>query len=693
MAQVGRWELGKMLSDMINEKTIHLWWDIFKKDHPLTEIRILGQGKTFSGYFTAPEVMLSQLANFDGYGIYATINDVKSSCYGRAQHDTIVQKPKSTTNDNDIESRRWLLLDFDPERPSDTNASDEEILYAEKKMRQVYKFLRDEGFNAPVVAFSGNGYHLYYSIDLPNTQESTDKVKGFLNALDMLFSDERVKIDTSVFNASRIAKVIGTTSNKGANTEDRPQRLSRFIHIPDRIEQTSAGFIDKVADMLPKVETPSRFNGYSNERFDIEGFIRDHGIRIAKRSRFGGGEKLVLEECPFDPNHKAPDAAIFVMDSGAIGFRCLHNSCQHYTWHDVRLHYDPQAYDRRDYEEFSRKRSYYGRVTPKPVEPVKEDERGKKWLNMGDIKWIDPSSYVSIPSGIIALDNKIAGWTLGDVTVLSGLSGAGKTTLLDHFILSAVQRGYKAAAYSGELQGFRFQQWIDQMAAGKAFVKQKPGFDGLYYAPKMVAEKVNAWLDGKFFLYNNDYGNKWSLLYEDIRECVEKNGVQIVFVDNLMTIDLDNMEGEKNDRQSRFINNLKEFAKRSNIHIVLVCHPRKEQSFQLLRKESIAGTADLTNLADNLIISHRVGKDFERRATEFFGEDKVEELMGYNLVLEVAKNRSFGVVDYLIGLYYEPESRRVKNNEVENIVYGWNDEPAQVEIPMDDLPDSAWYER
>lgn len=676
---------------MINERTIRIWWDVFKKDCPLTEVRILGKGRAFSGYFTDPEVMLSQLRNYDGFGIYATINEVKESCYGRAQHDVIIPKPKSTTTDSDIENRKWILIDFDPERPGDTNASDAEKKYAEVKMRHVYKFLRDEGFNAPVVADSANGFHLYYAISAPNDPESNETAKAFLNALDMLFSDEKVKIDTSVFNASRIAKIIGTTSNKGANTAERPQRESRFIHIPDVVEETDMAFVRKIADMLPKVEQPSRYNGYSKERFDIEGFIRDHGIQIAKRAKFGGGEKLVLAECPFDPNHKAPDAAIFVMDSGAIGFRCLHNSCQHYTWRDVRLHYDPQAYDRRDYEEYSRKRSYYGRVAPMPVEPVKEDERGKKWLNMTDIRWIDPSSYVSIPSGIIALDNKIAGFTLGDVTVMSGLSGAGKTTLLDHFILSAVQRGYKAAAYSGELQGFRFQQWIDQMAAGKAFVKQKPGFDGLYYAPKMVAEKVNAWLDGKFFLYNNDYGNKWSLLYEDIRECVEKNGVQIVFVDNLMTIDLDNMEGEKNDRQSRFINSLKEFAKRSNIHIVLVCHPRKEQSFQLLRKESIAGTADLTNLADNLIISHRVGKDFERRATEFFGEERVAELMDYNLVLEVAKNRSFGVVDYLIGLFYEPESRRVKNSRIESIVYGWNDEPTQVEIPSEDIPDDVWY--
>ena len=126
----------------------------------------------------------------------------------------------------------------------------------------------------------------------------------------------------------------------------------------------------------------------------------------------------------------------------------------------------------------------------------------------------------------------------------------------------------------------------------------------------------------------------------------------------------------------------------------MVCHPRKEQSFQLLRKESIAGTANLTNLCDNLIISHRVGNDFEKRARDFFGAAKVAEYMGFDVVLEIVKNRSIGVTDYLIGLYYEPETRRIKNDIAENIIFGWQEEPVQTSFEqapsslddIDDLP-------
>lgn len=673
---------------MIDERTIRCWWDVFKSPDMLTEVRVLSGGKTWSGYFTDPDTMLTCLKEHDGKGIYATINEINPACYDRMQRDRIIQSPKSTTNDNNIDRRRILLLDFDPERPSDTNSSDEEKALAEKKMREVYKYLRNQGFNAPVVADSANGYHLYYKIDADNSEETTNTIKNVLKALDILFSDDKVKVDTSVFNASRIAKIIGTSSNKGTNTKKRPQRTSFFLHIPENFSATDMAYLKKIAEIIPEEEKPSRFNNYSSQPFDLRAFIQDHNIKIAKEARFNGGTKFILEECPFDSNHKAPDAALFMLDNGAIGFRCLHNSCSHYSWKDFRLHFDPSAYSKSDYEEFRHRRTYYGRVEPKPIEPLKEDERGKIWLEMSDIKWVDPSQLVSIASGIEDMDRKIMGFTLGDLTILSGLSGAGKTTLLDNFNLSAIQRGFKVANFSGELQDFRFQAWLDQMAAGKAFVKQKPGYDNLYYCPKNIADKINEWLKGKLFLYNNGYGNEWGLLFDKIKEVVETKHVQMVLVDNLMTLNLNEFQGEENARQTAFINQLKDYCKTANIHALLVCHPRKEQSFQLLRKESIAGTANLTNLCDNLLISHRVGKDFQRRASEFFGDETVEKLMGFDLVLEIAKNRSIGVVDHLIGLYYEPETRRIKNSVAESITYGWLEEPTQISIP--DMPDEVW---
>ena len=678
---------------MIDEKKIRQWWDVFKTDHPLTEFRILGRNKTFSGYFTDIEKAIPFLRQYDGYGIYATFNEVKESCYGRTQCDQIIDRPKSTTNDADIERRRYILIDFDPERPSDTNASDAEKQLAMDRMKQVGGFLRREGFNYPVIADSGNGYHLYYKVDLPNDKETTDTVRDFLLALDALFSDDKVKVDTSVFNASRIAKVMGTSSNKGSNAKSRPQRNSEILFVPNPFSVNDLAHIKKVAGMYPKPEIPNRFNGYSTERFDLEGFIQSHGINVIKRSRFNGGEKLILDHCPFDPNHE--DAAILHLDNGAIAYHCFHNSCSHYGWRDFRIHYDPNAYSRDDYDEYRHKRDYYGMKARKSVATINEDSRGKKWLKMSDIPYVDIADLPRIPSGFEKFDKKTGGFFLGDVTIISGLSGAGKSTILDQFILNAAQRGYKSAAWSGELQGFRFRSWLYQMAAGKDLVKRRPGIDDCWYCPKNVQDEIPKWMDKYFDLYNNEYGADWETLRADIENVIKEKGVQLILLDNLMAIDFDGAASD-NDLQTRFIKDLKELAKRENIHIILVCHPRKENSFQLLRKESIAGTANLTNLCDNLLILHRVGRDFEKRAKEFLGEETVQKLLEFDTVMEVAKNRSQGVVDLFIGLYYERETRRMKNEQAENIIYGWREIPTPAPIFPEDLPedlpeDTMWY--
>ena len=81
------------------------------------------------------------------------------------------------------------------------------------------------------------------------------------------------------------------------------------------------------------------------------------------------------------------------------------------------------------------------------------------------------------------------------------------------------------------------------------------------------------------------------------------------------------------------------------------------------------------------IICHRVNNDFLKTGSEFLGSAKVQEYNAFGNCIEVCKNRMFGIVDYLVGMYYEIESRRFKNDINENIRYGWQDEPNQVRTP------------
>lgn len=675
----------------MNEITIRQWYDTFKSGEELVEVRIVDNAykRTYSGYFTDVDTLLNEIRKYDNCNIYFTLNAINPACYDREQHDRIVTKPKSTTSDNDIVGRDWILIDIDTKKPSDTNSTDEEKEMAKEVVNNVFKFLRDEGFEKPVVCDSGNGFHLLYKIAMKNSNENTTICKEFLQVLDMLFSNPNVEIDCTTHNASRVCKLYGTFSRKGSNTKKRPQRESKILRIPDEIKITPNEYFAKVAAMLPKPEQPSKSNYYSNEKFDLEAFLNKHHIAVRNIVRTSSFTKYILEECPFNSSHRAPDSAIFEMSNGGLGFKCLHSSCSQYTWKDFRLKFEPDAYDHKEYQRHEHKMQYYSSQKKEPFVPKKEDStKGKKWLAMTDVQYVDMSKLVAIPTGYKELDKKIIGLLMGDVTVLSGLSGSGKTSWIDCVVLNAVQRGYKVGIWSGELQDFRFQSWIDQISAGKNYVCKKEGYENYYYTPKNIANQINKWLEGKLFLYNNNYGSEWQQLFADIKTLVENEGTQLVVLDNLMALQIDSYDGDKYTQQTRFINDLKEYAKAKNIHVILVCHPRKEGGF--LRKESISGTADLTNLADSVIIIHRIGKDFEQRAGEFFGKDKVLPYLKYNSVIEVCKNRSMGVIDLLVGMYYEVESRRLKNEISENIVYGWQEQPAQLTFettPESDVSD------
>ena len=665
------------------------WWDVLRDGNQLTEIRLLSNdGRTASGIFDNIDEIVKAIAPYtNDWNAYYTINRLPDDVRGLPQYNKIIVRPKQTCNDNMMVARDYVCIDLDSRRLSGTNATDEQVEFTKKKANEVYQYLVNVGFNPPTVVFSSNGVHMYLRCAMLNNEKNTALVKRFLQALSMMFTDEHTDVDEKVFNCARIMRLPSTYSCKG-NTSDasRPQRLCKFVKINEN-KVNDIAYFEKIAALYPEEVKPSRENNYSTEKFDLESFLDKHGIKVTKIEQVAGGKKYVLDHCVFNESHRGKDAVIFQRDNGAISYVCLHNSCSHYSWRDVRLMFEPDAYDRKDYKEFQAKQRRYS-PNVEPFVPQEEcEEKGKKWLQMSEIKKVNIEDLLCIPTGYDQLDNKIVGLFAGELTILSGANSSGKTSWLDCLALNAVHKGFKVGVWSGEMQDWRFQNWIMQIAAGKTYSKRKIGFDNLYYVPSQYTEKIASWLNDKLFLYNNNYGNNFKQIFSDIRDLVEREKVQMVIIDNLAALDIDSYDGEKYSKQTKFIIELKEYAKAKNIHIIVVCHPRKQITF--LRKDSISGTADLTNIADNVFILHRVGKDFEDRASEFLGSAKALELCSFSNIIEVAKNRQFGVVDYFVGLFYEPESRRLKNSVAEHIIYGWEEVGVQSEIEYSETPSST----
>lgn len=156
-----------------------------------------------------------------------------------------------TAKDSDIVRRRWLLVDFDPKRSGTVSSTDAEKALAHEKAFEVATYLDGQGWPNPIMADSGNGWHLLYRIDLP--ADDGGLVASVLKALAARFSDEVVDVDTTVGNASRICKLYGTLAAKGDNTTERPHRVSRIDSIPAPLVVVPTELLQKLAS---EGETP-----------------------------------------------------------------------------------------------------------------------------------------------------------------------------------------------------------------------------------------------------------------------------------------------------------------------------------------------------------------------------------------------------------------------------------------------------
>ena len=87
---------------------------------------------------------------------------------------------------------------------------------------------------------------------------------------------------------------------------------------------------------------------------------------------YNGGRKWVFKVCPFNPQHTNGSAVLIEEPSGAVAFRCHHNSCSGNDWHRLRELYEPGCYDK-----------------PKAPEPVNVDISGlmkPKPVDLGDLE-------------------------------------------------------------------------------------------------------------------------------------------------------------------------------------------------------------------------------------------------------------------------------------------------------------------
>jgi hypothetical protein len=381
--------------------------EILKPNNALYEIRILiGSGKrkqTISGFFKGTENLEAAFNKIDlrRANVFYTLNEIAEGCYSREQHERFLQID-DTTSDSDITAYRWFLVDIDPKRNSGISSTNEELEAAKTSSGRVKEYLANMGFSKPIEALSGNGCHLLYAIDLPNNDENEKLIKQCLYALDAIFTNDQVDIDRSVYNPSRVSKLYGSIARKGADTEERPHRMSQIVKVPGKIRTTERACFERLAATLPAEEKPARIQKRSSE-FNVETWLSEHGIGVNKvNTTPDGAVKYVLDECPFNNSHRAPDSMVIVQPSGAIGFRCLHKSCIDKSWQDLRLKFEPDAYDQTESDAriesgWKVHKQYIITKQTDNVEEIKKNMPAWKYISSYDLQHKEfPETYFAV---------------------------------------------------------------------------------------------------------------------------------------------------------------------------------------------------------------------------------------------------------------------------------------------------------
>ncbi len=329
----------------LNPADIRTTWDLVATDAPV-ELRVLRRdGPPSLGRFTQAEAFEQAVRQADAQpdttGIYVALNPLRPDAPWTGRLN-ILRTGGQAAKDGDIASRRWLLVDLDPRRPAKTNATDTERQAAFEKAGQIGRTLRHLGWPDPVQATSGNGAHLLYRVDLENSPDSTSKIQTVLKTLATRFSDESVDVDSSVFNASRISKIYGTTPKKGEQSTDRPFHPAQILVAPPRLVPVPSRLLDSLPaillppDQRPPIIVPRHWNVAQSSLAPVEDdaiqtfaqLLRKWGVEVTGRPTRG----WIPVRCPWEREHSGSsgrplETAISLAADGRPGFKCFHAHC------------------------------------------------------------------------------------------------------------------------------------------------------------------------------------------------------------------------------------------------------------------------------------------------------------------------------------------------------------------------------
>ena len=230
----------------------------------------------------------------------------------------------------------------------------------------------------------------------------------------------------------------------------------------------------------------------------------------------------------------------------------------------------------------------------------------------------------------------------GELTVWTGYNGHGKSLLLSQVLLGLISQGERVVQFSGEMTPER------QL---KRMVKQASGLDR---PSRDYIDAIGEWLNDSLWVYNKLGSATIKRLLEVFSYATKRYGVTHLVIDSLMMTDVPDDGAGFITMQKNALQSLCNFAKRNNVHVHLVAHPRKgADESKGPGKQDVAGSSKITDGADNVFTVWSANKD----ASKPDEEDKPDAR------LELVKQRNGDIQHKTLNLGFHKESQQYTANK------------------------------
>lgn len=219
-----------------------------------------------------------------------------------------------------------------------------------------------------------------------------------------------------------------------------------------------------------------------------------------------------------------------------------------------------------------------------------------------------------VSTGFVTWDYNDCGFTMGNVSLLTGFRGEGKTTVARQTMISMAKQKVKSFVFIGEANVEDEKNKLSRLCASSDEIIKTYNMGGkeLYTASDNARKRF----DEKYaeFIMFSDCSNMRSVfpeikkdskkmfdhLLNEMETVAKYNDVKVFIIDNLMVL-CSGSGNVKFTMQEKIISSLKEFANKFNVHVCLIAHPKAGAGL-----EKISGSQDIENLSDSIFRYVRV---------------------------------------------------------------------------------------